>query len=627
MNAKIFVGTLCLLPCALGAAVTTAVDHPAAARAVQLLEGKTGDAAVRLEVAPALASTLADGYEVRRAPDGTLVVAGARPRALLYAAYEPQRWLGAGDAPVRRVPHFRQRLLNFTGKGHSVADWVAATGANSVHLARNAAGRLVQACRDADVDVYAFLYGCDASKWNRGRFAAFIAAHPEAKGVDPGRSWEKGVLCPSSPATWAFFAQTITELAESGDFDGVVVTFWDDYGLNCCCEKCRTGGLNSFGARNAVLVNCFEQALKAIGKRLVVRTWASGAPHFLGDEWVHAPGYAGREDALATWARAFEASDRATVFVTKVYNADCQPDPPFSNLLGAAAAAGRTELAEWQITGQTVGLNYLPYSNVGHTARTMKRAAALVGRDNGVCLYAGGYKRGDYEALDDDVNSINIHAWRQLAWDPDDDVAAIWREWAEPRYGTDAPAAVAALQACERAAVVAFSPLGLGAPTESKAAKTVQRREDLFRYTNRQYLPEGRAALMPTEANIQAVVDEKNAAIAALEAARPAAAEGPAAELARRMDLLIAHLKTYRAVDGAMWRFRRLRFLKDMGVSDARLMREIEADFDFLRHNPYPLSEELGSPAPLMRDIHSNALVCVERILGPDWRASAPPAQ
>jgi len=175
MNAKIFVGTLCLLPCALGAAVTTAVDHPAAARAVQLLEGRTGDAAVRLEVAPALASVLADGYEVRRAPDGTLVVAGARPRALLYAAYEPQRWLGAGDAPVRRVPHFRQRLLNFTGKGHSVADWVAATGANEVHLARNAAGRLVKDCRDADVDCYAFLYGCDPSKWNRGKFAAVDA--------------------------------------------------------------------------------------------------------------------------------------------------------------------------------------------------------------------------------------------------------------------------------------------------------------------------------------------------------------------------------------------------------------------------------------------------------------------
>ena len=616
MKAKTLLWACGLVPGLVCAAVTTTVDHPAAARAVQLLEGRVGAAAVRLDVAADLSQTVGDGYEVRRAADGTLVVTGARPRSLLYASYEPQRWLAVGERPIRRVPHFAHRLLNFTGKGHSVADWVAATGANEVHLARNAAGRLVKDCRDADVDCYAFLYGCDPSKWNRGKFAAFLAEHPEAKGTDPGRSWEKGVMCPSSPATWTFFAQTITELAQSGDFDGVVVTFWDDYGLNCCCRRCRTGGMNSFGARNAAIVNCFEQALKAIGKRLVVRTWASGAPHFLGDEWVHAPGYAGHDDALATWARAFEKSDADTVFVTKVYNSDCQPNPPFSNLLGAATAAGRTELAEWQITGQTVGLNYLPYSTVAHTAWTMKKAAALVGRANGVCLYAGGYRRGDYEALDDDVNSINVHAWRQHAWDPDDDVEAIWREWAEPRYGADAAAAIAALKACENASVVAFSPLGLGAPTESKAANSVQRREDLFRYTNRQFLPEGRAALLPSEANIQKVVDEKNAAIAALEATRP----GVTAELARRIDLLIAHLKTYRAVDGAMWRLRRLRFLKDMGTSDARLMKEIEADFDFLRQNPYPLSEELGSPVPLMRDIHSNAVECVERILGPEWR-------
>ena len=116
----------------------------------------------------------------------------------------------------------------------------------------------------------------------------------------------------------------------------------------------------------------------------------------------------------------------------------------------------------------------------------------------------------------------------------------------------------------------------------------------------------------------QPLTEKYDAAIAALEATRP----GVTAELARRIDLLIAHLKTYRAVDGAMWRLRRLRFLKDMGTSDARLMKEIEADFDFLRQNPYPLSEELGSPVPLMRDIHSNAVECVERILGPSWRTA-----
>ena len=94
-----------------------------------------------------------------------------------------------------------------------------------------------------------------------------------------------------------------------------------------------------------------------------------------------------------------------------------------------------------------------------------------------------------------------------------------------------------------------------------------------------------------------------------------------------------------RALDGALWRYRYLRHLRDMATTDAETMREIEADFEtvrkngpnLFRHTPSlklscysePLGERevsLRSPAPLMRDIMTNALECVERIAGPEWR-------
>ena len=591
-------------------------DHPAALSAARIAAENIGDGAeVEMRVESSAGGFRHDGY-VAENKNGKITVTANRPRSLLYAAGETCRWAGLkpGGRLVREAA-FKSRLLNYTGQKHSVAEWVAATGANMVHLRRNAHGAKVRECRDADVECWAFLYGCDPAKWDERRFEEYMAEHPEAKGTDPGRSWEKGVMCPSEKATREFFAQTIADLAQSDDFDGVVVTFWDDYGVNCHCKKCRRSGLaDSYDRRSAAMVKWFESALKPLGKKLIVRTWSSGAPHFLGGEWVHAPGYASREDALATWDGTMKKSDPSTVFMTKVYNCDCQPNPPFSNLLGRAKECGRREFAEWQITGQTLGLNYLPYSVVDHTAWTMKKARELVGPEGGVCIYAGGYKRSDYEMMEDRVNSVNLWAWRQLAWDPDDDVERIWREWAEPRYGEDADAAIKAMKACEKATAAGFSPLGLGAPTESRWARNVERREDLFRYTNRHYLDEGKAALAPTEENIARIIKEKDDAIKSIDI------EVKDEELAAKLRLLKNHLEIAKCVDGAMWKYRRIRYLKDMGRGDARLMQGIIDDFDTLRRTGYELSEVLNSPVDLMRDIHDRALEATERVLGPEWR-------
>ena len=633
-------------------AVEVACDHPAARYFEQCLAGlslKTEQLPdIRIE-APSSGPYEGEWYEAWK-ENGKIVIKGARPRALLYAAGEPAKWIALKEGEkVRREPAFAHRMLNFTGRRHSVAEWVAATGANSVQLARRAKASMVDACREADVECYAFLYGCDAMKWNRGACEAFLADHPECKAQDPGRSWEKGILCPSAPATWEFCAGVIRALAESAPYDGVAVTFWDDYGLNCHCKRCKANGMDKFSSQIAALVKCFEGALAPLGKKLLVRTWSSGCPHWLGSEWVHAPGYGGvGGEPLELWGETYRTASKDTIIQTKVYNSDCQPRPPFSRLLGEAKKAGFTEYAEWQITGQTVGLGWLPASVVDDTAWRMKKARELVGGECGVCLYAGGYNNRDYEALDDIMNSINIYAWRQLSWNPDEDVDAIWEEWSRPRYGKGAGDMTAALKLSEKASAVSFSPLGLGAPTESRFAGSMGRREDLLRYTNRTSAPEcGALLLASTMENINRVVTEKDEALADVESMKAHIAAAASAEqdhpwleeVQIRTEWLKTHLICSRALDGALWRCHYLQWLCSCAQSDARLMREIEADFDTIRANHKKLFEHspdlqlsfydtpcgdreitLRSPIPLMRDIHSNALECVEKIMGPEWK-------
>ena len=543
-----------------------------------------------------------DGYVVEQGTENgerVLVVKAGTERAFLYANYESNRWMNAASYPFVRDPHFRFRGLDVSRSSEPLCDWIAATGANAVYLKRGRPdARRLRECAGLGVPAYGFLYGCDAAKWNRAKYDAFVAAHPSAKGVMPPKSWEKGTMCPSDPATREFFATAIREIAEC-DVAGVVVCLWDDYGLNCVCDRCRANGMaGNWGRQVAFAVGAWERALKPLGKELIVRTWASGASHWLGTEWVHAPGYGGESgEPLSVWGEAMNAAGKGVRFQTKVYNADCQPDPPFSALLPAAP---RREIAEWQITGQTVGLQYLPASVVEQTARQMRRVAELVSPEGGVMLYAGAYRRGDgYLALSDDLNSVNIHVWRQLSWNPNDDVETLWREWAEPRHGADAGKAIAAMKASERAAVAAFSPLGLGAPTESSFASNAERRESLLRYTNRHFLPEGRAALAPTRENIARVIAEKDAAIAAIDQALPVNPE--------RFGWLKAQLLVSRALDGALWRYFHLRDRARKGLADAEDIAGIDADFETVRRHRKELCPGLGSPVPLIRDIREKA--------------------
>ncbi|MBR0197715.1 MAG: hypothetical protein IJQ34_06250 [Kiritimatiellae bacterium] len=631
--------SLIVLPTCLLASVTTDCQHPAAIRAKEIIESKC-DESIELIID---SSRKDDGYRAEK-DNGVIKIYGLRPRSFLYAAGEIER-LKTSRFPLERKSPFKLRMLNYTGRKYDVAYWVAATGCNYIELPRRTNARMVEACHNADVECYAFLYGCDPMKWNKQKCEEFLAAHPSAKGSDIGRSWEKGIMCPSDKYTWQYFASTITELAQYAPFDGVVVTFWDDYGLNCHCKKCRAKGLDSFDAQVAEAIKCYEKALNKIGKKLIVRTWSSGCPHFLGEEWVHAPGYGGSGgDAMSLWGKSFNEASNSTIIQTKVYNSDCQPNAPFSPLLGEATKAGFTELAEWQITGQTLGLGWLPASVVNHTQWTMRKALDKVGENGGICLYAGGYNNQDYEALDDIMNSINIYAWRELSWNPNDNIDDIWMEWARPIYGKASSQVVEALKLSEKACTISFSPLGFGAPTESRFASNISRREDLLRYTNRYYLKDSQELLKPTKENIALVVGEKDEALEcvnkmelAINAAREIEPNAPwLEELTIRTDWLKTHLICSKALDGALWRYRYLRYLRDICSSDIEEFKNIEEDFNTIKANHTKLFAHepelklsfyqkpcldrpitLSSPIPLMRDIHSNAVECVEKILGP----------
>ena len=539
-----------------------------------------------------------------------LVVKAATKRAFLYANYESNRWMNASHYPFVRDPHFKFRALDVSRSPEPLREWIAATGANAVYLKRGRPDpKRLRECAELDVPAYGFLYGCDAAKWNRERYDDFVAAHPSARGVTPPRSWEKGTMCPSDPATRGFFAEAVREIVVSG-LTGVVVCLWDDYGLNCVCDRCRANGFaGNWGRQVAFAVKSWEDALKPLGKEMVVRTWASGASHWLGTEWVHAPGYGGETgEPLSVWGEAMKAAGAGVRFQTKVYNADCQPDPPFSALLPVAP---RKDIAEWQITGQTVGLQYLPASVVDQTARQFRRVAELVSPEGGVMLYAGAYKRDGYAALSDDLNSVNIHVWRQLSWNPHDDVERLWREWAVPRHGRDADAVVVAMKATERAAVAAFSPLGLGAPTESFFAGSVARRESLLRYTNRYFLPEGKAALAPTLENVSRVIAEKDDAIKELDVALRPVVGHLCPTTVERFGWLRAHLEATRALDGALWRYFYLREGGGVGTDHAaETLAEIGADLEAIRRlaKDGSLCAGLGSPVSLMKDIFSKSV-------------------
>jgi len=617
-----------------------------------------------------------DGYVVAFREGGATVF-GARPRSFLFAAGEFGQWRDHGVGLWTRDPAFAVRTAAYRGR-HTIPQLVAALGINGFIPRVNPAltfeqtmpevfaaldpatqkrlrqsrekqlvqqAELVRSCREADISCYPLLYGNDLERWSSTLYKALIAVHPEAKGTPPAASWERASLCPSDTNTWRAIAAGVREFAEQG-CDGVYATFWDHYGLDCQCDRCRAAGNAGFAAQLKGCVGSYRAALKPMDKELIVRTWSSGVPHWLGDTWVHAPGYdhfGGSADSV--WGRVIRELPTDIVIQTKVYHADCQPDTRFSPFLGKAAP--HPEIAEWQITGQTTGNFYFPASTVDHTAQTMKRSLALVGASGGVSVFLGATKQPQYELLDDIANSFNAYAWKAFSWDPAASVDAVWQTWAEPIYGKKAaPAIIAALRLSEPVATRVFSTLGMGSDTESRFAKTIARREVLLKYSNRYYLPEGRAMLEPTLENVARVVAEKAEVMRQIDGmdrqlalARPHLTPAQANELATRFGWLRSFAVVAGMLDESLWRFRYLRHEAAMLTTDPEQMKHLAAAYDMVEKQRRELFKidpaatfscwavpvgqlevkpGLGSPQPLMQEIYQTSLKFVQDSVGPD---------
>ena len=142
----------------------------------------------------------------------------------------------------------------------------------------------------------------------------------------------------------------VKQFMEQSHADGLYATFWDTYGINCQCDRCVKSGMNKFPNQLQRCVKEYNDVVAGMGKKLIVRTWSSGVPHWLGEEFVHAPGYGGvGGEGVDLWGKVFKDTPPEILIQTKVYHADCQPDARFSTLLGKAKP--HTEIAEYQIAG------------------------------------------------------------------------------------------------------------------------------------------------------------------------------------------------------------------------------------------------------------------------------------
>lgn len=620
-----------------------------------------------------------DGYAVL-AENGGLLVCGARPRSLLFAAGEPHHWLPHSGGIWTRNPDFALRCSGWHPR-YSAAQLAAMTGANlffaplfgSVSLReempevyaklspdvqqrldsgvepamkRNAA--IVKEFHDADLTVFAELpYGNNFSRWSPPLYEALLSVYPAAKGVRAPHSWEKAALCPSDAATWKAFDAYVREWARQSQADGIAATFWDQYGMYCQDPRCKANGLDHFKNEVYESIHHYYSVVKPMGMQLHLRTWSSGCPHWFGDQYVHAPGYGQfSESHYEVWSRVVKETPGDILMQTKVYHSDCEPDPPFSTMLGKCSP--HTEIVEYQIVGQTIGRQYFPASVINYMSWTMKKSLSLVGHNGGAEMGAGGTMQTNYDVYADILNNCKIYAWRELTWNVDEDVEKIYADWAHQIYSPQAaPHMAKAMQLSEDAVYKTFSPLGFGSSTNSDFADTISRRETLLRYTNRNYLPEYVKFLEPTKDNIALIVAEKQKALhdidlmfQELDAAMPYLTAAQRQELETRFDWFRQFALCNVTLDMSLWRFRYVRALANMLTTDPSEIKPLAEAWDTVTKTApllfrykasqkfscydVPLGElgrapALGNPLPLMHELYRQSLALMEQSVGPGY--------
>lgn len=630
-----------------------------------------------------------DGYLIKFDGDRALIF-GKRPRSLLYAAGDIYWWKSKRSGVYVRHPDFRIRDIN-KGSENNMAELIANTGANivfdNIHpgfitlqksfpqifdsiplperekLLRSErqveqnARKLAEACHDADVSFYPFLYGNDIVRWSPVLAGAIYKVYPYIKGVRALHSWEKATLNPSLPITWKIIDAIVEEYMHALHGDGMVATFWDQYGIYSQDSLSRANGMDQFDNELKKIVGEYYKVLSGDHRPLIVRTWSSGRAHWvtlynnehqLEHQFVHAPGYGGFSGTkFYLWGKVIDSLPRNIMLQTKAYMSDCFPAARDNTLIGKSG--DHPQIIEYQMTGQTTGLYYLPAVNVEYTDSTIQRAYNLIGANGGTNVFYGGTRQVHYNLFDDIANSINLFAWRELSWNVHANMQQIWDAWAIPLYGEKAaPYIIKALQLSEPAVNKIFSTLGFGWDTNSGFPGTVYRREVLLTYTNRFYLPEYKRCLIPNKRNIQLVINEKNSALQGIDSmfiylneAKPYLKSSQYDELHTRFNWLKYIAIENKLLEVSYWRFRYLRYLYSLRTTDTSEIKDIANDLkkvtyyrdSLFQYNPdqifscYGLSLGdinrmrrigLGNPEPLMKEIYEESKQFVTEIIGPN---------
>lgn len=519
------------------------------------------------------------------------------------------------------------------------------------------AQKLAQACHNADVSFYPFLYGNDIVRWSPVLSNAIYKVYPHIAGVRAPHSWEKATLNPSLPITWKIIDAIVDEYIHTLHGDGMVATFWDQYGIYSQDSLSKANGMNQFDNELKKIVGEYDKVLSRDHKPLIVRTWSSGRAHWVtlrnnkGEaelQFVHAPGYGGFSGTkFDLWKKVIDSLPSDIILQTKSYMSDCFPAARDNTLIGKGGH--HPQIIEYQMTGQTTGLYYLPAVNVEYTDSTIKRAYKLIGSEGGTNVFYGGTRQPHYNLFDDIANSINLFAWKELSWNVNANMQQIWEAWAIPLYGEKAaPCIIKALQLSEPAVNKIFSTLGFGWDTNSGFPGTIYRREVLLMYTNRFYLPEYQRYLIPDKENIQRVINEKNSALQEIDSmfmylneSKPYLKQSQYDELHTRFNWLKYVAIENKYLEVSYWRFRYLRYLYSLRTTDTSEMHAITQAIQkvtyyrdsLFQYNPdqtfscygLPLGEinrmkhiGLGNPLPLMKEIYTDSKQYVEETMGPD---------
>ena len=158
------------------------------------------------------------------------------------------------------------------------------------HKAQNA--ERVKEFHDADVEVYALLpYGNNFATWSPALYAATVKAYPNAKGRAHGELARERRAVSERRRWLAVLEAYVKEWAEQCGADGISATFWDNYSAFCQDARCKANGLNKFPNEVYEFLSRYHKLLTPMGQKLHMRTWSSGCPHWLGTNYVHAPGY------------------------------------------------------------------------------------------------------------------------------------------------------------------------------------------------------------------------------------------------------------------------------------------------------------------------------------------------